>query len=267
MQELGANVEFIAIDKNGEIDYEDLKQKIDETVSLISVMLVSNETGAINDLKKIYDLKQSICPNAIFHTDAVQGFGKVKINVEYFGVDLLTISGHKIFGPKGIGALWVKDKKILHQVVFGGGQEYNLRSGTLNVPAIIALGEVVNNFDNITENFEYVSKLKNEFLSQLKCDYTINGGNNPYILSISFDGVNGETLTSMMQEKGILISRGSACSSKKAGNRILEGMGKSKKQVLGSVRISFSKYNTNCEVKYAAEVLNDCYFSLVNKLK
>ena len=120
LKNLGVCVEFINLQPNGEVDYNDLESKMSENVSFISVMLCSNETGAINDLKRIYELKSKYCPNAIFHSDGVQGYGKIKVNVDYFGVDLFTISGHKIFGPKGIGALYVKDKTKLNPIIYGG---------------------------------------------------------------------------------------------------------------------------------------------------
>lgn len=267
LQKRGVCVEFINLQPNGEIDYFDLEQKLDKTVAFISVMMVSNETGAVNDLKRIYELKQKYCPNAIFHSDGVQGFGKLKINLDYFGVDLFTISGHKVFGPKGIGALYVRNKNILTPTIFGGGQEYNLRSGTENVGAIMALNQAILNFGNIKQNYEKVQCISNLFKKQLDKTIKVNSNGSPYVLSLSFMGVNGETLVHMMESKEVLISRGSACSSKKSGNRILEAMGLCHEEILGSIRVSFSKNTTEEEAIYAGKILNDCYLELKEKLR
>lgn len=264
----GVNVEFINLQPNGEIDYADLEKKLDEGVSFISVMAVCNETGAINDLKRIRELKNRYCPKAIFHSDGVQAFGKIKINVDYFGVDLFTVSGHKAFAPKGVGALYVRDKNLLKPIVYGGGQEYGIRSGTENVPAIMAFKTAVEHFGNIKENYNKVQDCFNAFLEQIdKNGVKINSFHSPYVLSLSFAGVNGETLVHMMEQKDILISRGSACSSKKSGNRILENMGLSNEQILGSVRVSFSKNTSLEEAKIAGAALNECYKILKEKLR
>jgi len=275
LKKRGVNVEFINLSSSGEIDYLDLENKLSNDVSFISVMMVNNETGAINDLRKIYELKNKHCPNAIFHSDLVQGFGKFKINVDYFGLDLATISGHKVFGPKGIGALYVKDKNLLSPIVFGGGQEYGLRSGTENTPLIMTFKYAIENFGNLKENENIVKNVRDAFLIELldnstnenNNDIIINANASPYILSLSFSGVNGETLVHLMEDTGILISRGSACSSKKSGNRILENMGISHEKILGSVRISFSKYTTLQEAKTAGIALLNCYKKLKEKLK
>ncbi len=267
LKKQGVNVEFVNLQTNGEIDYNDLQQKLDSSVSFISIMHCSNETGAINDLKRISDLKNSICPNAIFHSDGVQAFGKIKINVDYFGVDLYTISGHKAFAPKGIGALYVRNKNILSPIVFGGGQEYNLRSGTENTASIMALKSAIDDFGDLKNNFCHVLKCNNAFTEQLEnVKINSNPQTNPYVLSLSFSGVNGETLVHMMEQQNILISRGSACSSKKSGNRILENMKISRELVLGSVRVSFSKNSSVEECVFAGKCLNNCYKELLKKL-
>lgn len=268
LKKQGVDVEFVNLQPNGEVDYLDLEKKLDESVSFISIMLCSNETGAINDLKRISDLKNKYCPNAMFHSDGVQGFGKIKINVDYFGVDLFTISGHKAFAPKGIGALYVRNKTKLNPFIFGGGQEYNLRSGTENVGEIMALKKAVENFGDLKSNYDHVQKCFNTFLDNIDLtNVNVNSHHSPYVLSLSFKGVNGETLVHMMEAKEIYISRGSACSSKKAGNRILENIGLSPEYVLGSVRISFSKYTTIEEAIEAGKTLNECYIELKEKLK
>ena len=267
LKKLGANVEFVNLQPNGQVNYTELENMLDDNVSFISIIHVSNETGAINDLKRISELKNKYCPKAIFHSDGVQAFGKFKINVDYFGVDMYTVSGHKAFAPKGIGALYIKDKNLLTPIIFGGGQEYNLRSGTESVASIMAFKAAVEDFGNLKQNLEHVKECNNAFISEIQ-NAKINSKPeiNPYVLSLSFKGVNGETLVHMMEQQDILISRGSACSSKKSGNRILESMGLDKENILGSVRISFSKNSNIEEAKFAGKCLNDCYTKLLDKL-
>ena len=268
LKKRGVNVDFINLQQNGEIDYNDLQCKLSEDVSFISVMLVNNETGAINDIHRVYELKNKYCPNAILHSDGVQGFGKIKINLDYMGVDLFTISAHKIFGPKGIGALYVNNKNLLNPIIYGGGQEFNIRPGTENVCAIMAFMSAVEDFGNIKENYNHVTECFNCFVNEVKSNnVSINSHHSPYVLSLSFCGVNGETLVHMMEDRNILISRGSACSSKKSGNRVLEHMGLSTEQILGSVRVSFSKNTTINEAVIAGKTLNECYNELRKKLK
>ena len=183
-------------------------------------------------------------------------------------MDLYTISGHKAFAPKGIGALYVRDKNLLTPIVFGGGQEYNLRSGTENPSSIMAFKTAVEDFGNLKQNFEHVLKCNDAFLKQLKnVQVNSNPSINPYVLSLSFKGVNGETLVHMMEQQDILISRGSACSSKKSGNRVLESMGIDNEHILGSVRVSFSKNSDIEECAFAGKCLNECYIKLLETLK
>ena len=270
LKKKGVDVDFCPLQENGQVNYEVLEQMLDEKTNLISVIHVCNETGAINDIKRINELRQQKCPNAILHVDGVQAFSKIKINLDYFGVDLYTISGHKMFAPKGVAALYIKNNINIKPVNFGGGQEFNIRSGTENVPAIMAFETAVKEIGNVKENLKYVESLKNEFLqniSDLPVKINSPAENSPYILSLSFKGVKGETLVHMLEDNEIYVSTGSACSSKKQGNRILESMGVAHDYIVGSVRISFSKHNTLDEVKTASVTLKKCYLDLVEKLR
>lgn len=270
LQQKGYNVEYCPLQENGQIDYLALEQKLDNETNFISIIHVSNETGAINDLKKINEIRKRKCPNAIFHADGVQAFSKIKVNLDYYGVDLYTISGHKMFAPKGISALFVKNGINLKPILFGGGQELNIRSGTENVPCIMALKTAVEEIGDINSNYEYVKQLKNIFIQNLhdvNCKINSADNNSPYILSISFYGVKGETLVHMLEQENIYISTGSACSSKKQGNRILKAMNVSQNNIIGSVRISFCKHNTVEEVEYASKTLANCYKILIQKLR
>lgn len=250
--EKGFDVKFVGLQKNGEIDYRELENLLQKETSFVSIMAVSNETGAINDLKRVRSLIDQYQPNAVFHSDIVQAFGKIEIDFE--DLDIATISAHKIYGPKGIGALCVKKNIKPKPLLLGGGQENGLRSGTENVAAIMAFCEACKEID-IKRNFEQVAQLREAFVEQLKdVGFEINGDGSPYVLSLSFDGIRGETLMNMCQDQGVIFGLGSACSSKKVGNRVLEAM--KQKNVIGSIRISFAKNTTLDEAREAGRVVN-----------
>lgn len=248
----GNLVDFIMLQNNGEIDYDDLQAKMSQDVCFVSIMMINNETGACNDINRISNIIKEKNPNTVFHVDAVQGFCKYPINMLKSKIDMLTISAHKINGPKGIGALLISPKTRLKNINFGGGQESGLRSGTENISGIMALGEVCDMID-----INYIKALKDTFIKQLQPIQNIikiNSNGSPYILSISIRGLRGETLVHMMEQKDIIIGTGSACSSSKISNRTLENMGNTKEDILGSVRISFGKLNTTQEVEYAGHI-------------
>ena len=245
------NVLQIPVMANGKIDEEKFKNLLEnEPVALVSIIHVSNETGQINDIKKLASLTKKIKPNAIFHSDGVQAFGKIKVNLQELGVDLYTISAHKIHSLRGIAGLWIKNGIFIDPLIFGGGQEGGLRSSTENVAGAIAFSFAAKKMCNeIEKNYEIITKIKDEFLMRLKQSkiskfLKINSDENcsPFILSLSFDGIKGEVLMNLLQSFNILISTGSACSSKKSGNRVLSAMGIKNSDVVGSVRISFSPY-------------------------
>lgn len=266
----GYEVRFIPLTDSGEVDILAFKKLLEKPTAFVSIMHVNNETGAINDIKKLVTLTKKKYPNATFHCDGVQAFGKIPVNVTSLGVDFYTVSGHKIHAPKGIGALYGKNFKKLKPIIFGGGQELGLRSGTENTQYILAFAEVVKNF-KIKENFNKVieiNKYVKDFFAREKIA-SLNSSKNtsPYILSYSFEKVRGETLVRMLEEEGIIIGTGSACSSKKGGlNRTLEAMGKSKEQNQGAVRISFSGKSSLEEVKIATEIILKTYKKLLDKV-
>ena len=246
----GIVVKDIPLSKTGEVDVDAFKSLMDEHVALVSIMHVSNETGAVNDIKRLCAYAKSMNPKVIFHSDGVQAFGKISVNLLALGVDLYSISAHKIYAPRGIAGLWVKKGVLVDPLLVGGGQEEGFRSSTENVAGAIAFAYAVKKvMAEQQSNFERVQSLKNEFLTRLK-DSTVgkwlvvHSGDDavPYIVSMTFKGIKGEVLMNALQQDGILISTGSACSSKKAGNRTLDAMGVSKDDIVGSVRISFSPY-------------------------
>lgn len=266
IKNMGFIVETVKLNANGIVDFEDFKIKMTPDVGLVSFIHVSNETGAINPIKELCNHAKSINPNVIFHSDGVQAFGKIKVNVTDLGVDFYTVSAHKIHGPKGIAALY--SKQPIKPFIIGGGQQNDNRSGTENVSGIMALGEIVKYFD-IDKNYDYVSKLKEKFITFFNEKENVkinsNSNNSPYIVSISFSGVNGETLVHMLEEKDICISTGSACSSKKANNIALASMGLPTLLIKGNIRISFDTSNTEEEVEILCTELYNAYFNLYNK--
>lgn len=258
-------VKFVDLKNNGTIDEEKLANEISSNTHMLSVIHVSNETGAVNNIKSICSAVRKINPNIIIHVDGTQAFGKIEVNVEDLGVDCYTISAHKFHGPKGVGALYVKNMEKLKPILFGGGQQKDKRSGTENVSGYIAMAMASTiAVNNLKSSYLQIKALR-DYVKQeisINCnDYTFNEceNNSPYILSISFKGIRGEVLLHMLEEQGVLIGIGSACSSKKQSNRVLENMGVKKDFVLGSIRLSFSCFNTLNEIKIATDKLINQY--------
>lgn len=271
LSEQGHIVHFISLNKNGEIDYNELESKLNEKTRLISVMHVSNETGAINDLAKINKLRKKLSPSALLHVDGVQAFCKIKCNVASLSIDFYTISAHKFHGPKGVGALYVRNVDKLKNIIYGGGQEKGYRSGTENVAGIMAMQDAINNID-IDKNFEHVTILNESFKKSLKAldknnQISFIDTKSPYILSVGFSGVNGETLMRSLEDKGVLVGIGSACSTKKSGNRILESIGLKKEEIKTHIRVSFDFGQTVEEVDEAAKIIYQTYQDIWEKVK
>ena len=258
----GANVVFCPVKNSGEIDLEKLSEIVTDKTQFVSIMHVNNETGAINDIKQVAILAKSKNKNCLVHADGVQAFGKIPVNLTDLGVDFYTISAHKIGGPKGVGVLWAKDKNTLKPLIFGGGQELGLISGTQNYPLFAGMMTAVNlKLNSLEDDYHKVLFAKTsliENLTQLGVEFSVNGSDSfsPYILNLSFKGVRGEVLLNLLSLRGILVSNGSACASAKQGNRILEAMGKTKSEIDGAVRFSFDareEYNTKELAKIICE--------------
>jgi len=267
----GYVVHFVGLQKNGQVDYDQLEKLLNEKTRLISVIHVSNETGAVNDIAKINKMRNKLARNALLHVDGVQAFCKINVNVNDLGVDYYTLSAHKFHGPKGVGALYVKNINSLKPNNYGGGQEGGYRSGTENVPGIMAMNYAVLNID-VAGNYKKVLLLKQAMVQALSVEKGIHCSEyfeeeSPYILSVGFDGVNGETLMRELQDKGIILGMGSACSAKKAGNRILESMGKNKNEVKSHLRISFNEFLTEQEVFEAGKIIVETYKKLWERVK
>jgi len=271
-RERGIVVDFINLNSDGTVDIDDLKSKLDEKVKLVSCMYVSNETGAVNDIKKICKIVKSYNSNICFACDGVQSFGKINVNLDMLGVDYFVLSAHKIHGPKGIGALVYNKQRKIVPLLYGGGQEENLRSGTENVAGIMGLHAAAKHaIDNLKNNFDRVSNLKQNFKIKIidaNIGAIINADNetsSPYILSISIPNIRGEVLLHMLEGYGIYISTGSACSSKHSDNRILEAMGRNKTEVMGSIRISFNAID-KYDIDYIASKIIDTIKELKGKI-
>lgn len=260
LEKNGIIVKDIPLAENGQVNFGEFQKMMTAEVALVSIIHTSNETGVVNDIKTFCGYAKKINPKVIFHSDGVQAFGKIKVNLQTLGVDLYTISGHKIYAPRGIAALWIKQGVVIDPLLVGGGQENGLRSSTENVFGALALAysakKVVehleeNNAKIIQKRRNLINLLTN---SEICCVFSVNEAEmqSPYILSISFKDIKGEVLIHSLEDDGILVSTGSACSSKKAGNRMLEAMGKTTNEIVGSIRISFSAYE-DFDEKYVAD--------------
>lgn len=268
MQAQGAIVHFVPLQKNGEIDYDKLESLLNDKTRLISCMHVSNETGVVNDLSKIIQLKKQYAKNALLHVDGVQAFCKIPLqNGVINDIDFYSFSAHKFHGPKGVGGLYVKNIEPLKAIVFGGGQEQGKRSGTENLPAIMAMDYAIKQID-INANYDKVVQLRNRFLNVFKREDGVGfiESQSPYIISMSFCDVNGETLMRAV-ENDVIIGVGSACSAKHSGNRILENLGFTKDKVKSSVRISFNAYMDLQDVEMAGKIILKKYKEIREKVR
>jgi len=261
LQSNGYKVDFIKLQNDGTIDFEDFKSKVNANTHFVSVIHTSNETGAINDIKKLSDYAKSVNPNLIFHADGVQAFCKIPVDLKELNVDAYTISAHKFHGPKGVGFVFIKNLNKLKSQILGGGQQNNYRSGTENVSNIFGMIKAVEiSQKNLVDNYEKVLSFRNyvkdellKNVSNIKINESAN--NSPYILSASIEGIKGEVLLHMLDKKGVCISTGSACSSKNANNRMLQSCGASKKEIEGNIRISFTDLLSFDDIKQATKII------------
>lgn len=254
LKEQGYDVVFAPIKSDGGVDEEKFAALLTPDVSLVSVMHVSNETGAVNDIAKLSAMTRRAAPKAVFHSDGVQAFGKIKVNLRSLGADLYTVSGHKIHGPKGIGALYVAKSAPVKPLVFGGGQEKGFRSGTENGPAIEAFAAAA---ERTMRNFEEDCSKKRRYLEYLREGLenrvpdvkiiTDTERSAPHILTVAFGGVRGEVLLHALEERGILVGVGSACSSHRE-SRFKSLLGLDEAHRDGIVRFSVSAFNDFSEV-------------------
>ena len=261
LKQRGIEVRFANLNADGSVNASHLLSLIDDKTSLVSVIHVSNETGAINDILKIAAAVKAKNAHTLFHSDGVQAFGKIPFKLSK-DIDMYTISAHKIGGIKGCGALIKRKNLIIKPLIFGGGQEQNLRSGTENVFGIKAFEyAAVKKYAIIKENFTKTEKLKNLLWEKLdKSLFTKISGEDcsPYILTVGADGLRGETILHEANDNGLIIGTGSACASneKKRYSRTILACGVSESLADGILRLSFSAENSEQEAEQAAEILN-----------
>ena len=265
LEEMGFEVTYLPVDHLGHISLEDLEKAIREDTILVSVMYVNNEVGAVEPIEAISQCIKKKNPKTLFHVDAIQAYGKYKIRPKKQGIDLLSVSGHKIHAPKGVGFLYIRDGVKIRPILFGGGQQKGMRSGTENVPGCVGLGvaarEAYKDFD---ARIEKLYTLREHLIAGLKPlgGVTINGRedrtNAPQIVSASFEGVRSEVLLHALEDKGVYVSSGSACSSNHPGiSGTLKGIGVKKELLDSTIRFSLGDLNTEEEVDYAIGVLGE----------
>ena len=265
----GFEITYLDVDKNGFINLEELRNSITDKTILISVMFANNEIGTIEPIEDIAQIAKE--RNVIFHTDAVQAVGNVKINVKEMGIDMLSLSGHKIYGPKGIGALYVKNGIEFEKFINGGHQENNKRAGTENTAGIVGLGKASELAkENIDTHIQKMKELREHYLEKITKripNIRINGAINarlPGNSNISFKGINGSDLLLELDNVGICASSGSACNSEETvPSHVLSAIGLDDKTAKGALRVTFGEFNTKESVDYLVENLEKA----VNKLR
>ena len=265
LEEQGFTVTYLDVDKDGIISLEELEQAITPETILVSIMYVNNEIGAVEPIEEAAKIIKEKNPNTLFHVDAIQAYGKYQIYPKRIGIDMMSVSGHKIHGPKGIGFLYVKEKTKLKPIIYGGGQQKGMRSGTENVPGAAGLGQAaMEAYENFAEKQNYLYELKQAFIEGIEeFEWAhVNGKTGrdsaPHIVSVSFDNVRSEVLLHTLEDRNIFVSAGSACSSNKpAVSATLQAIKVKKEYLDSTVRFSFSTENTMDEVDYCLEVLGE----------
>ena len=266
----GVEVRYAKLDPYGCADEADLLQLVDENTSLVSVIHVGNETGAVNDIANIAKKVKAKNPRAYFHSDGVQAFGKIPFRLTN-DIDFYSVSAHKIGGVRGAGALFRNKNKNLFPLIYGGGQEGGLRSGTENTFAIMQFAAATKKkFAALSEDLSRVGILNRRFRQGLdEKIFTVLSGEcaSPYILSVSAKGLRGEVLQHMIDDCGVVVGTGSACSSKNRYSRVILACGADERTADGVLRISFSSQTTERECEEAIRVINDCGNRLAERTK
>jgi cysteine desulfurase len=259
----GFVITYLPVASEGFVRPSDLKSVLSDDVALVSIMYANNEVGTVQPIKELVEIAHQA--GALFHTDAVQAAGKIPINVKSLGVDLMSISSHKINGPKGVGTLYIRSNLEISPIIHGGGQEWSLRSGTENVPGIVGFGkacELANK--RMSQYQEHVAGLRDYLVERVLKEIPrsrLNGSRTdriPNNAHFTFFGVNGEDLIIKLDENGIAASTGSACSAKKQKqSHVLKAMGFSYEEITGSLRLSLGLHNTKDEVDRALGILSN----------
>ncbi len=265
LSDRGYEVTYLSVDKQGIIDLEELQAAIRPDTILVSIMHTNNEIGSMQPLKEAGALIKAANPNILFHTDAVQGYGKFKIYPKKLNIDLLSVSAHKLHGPKGIGFLYAGSKVKINPIIFGGGQQRGLRSGTENVPGIVGMAKAVSIcYENLDNDIKRMYELKEYFIKGALNieDIIVNGAlgeqGAPHIISLSIRGIRAEVLLNALSERNIYISSGSACSTNRpAISPVLKAIGLEKDLLDTTLRFSLSTETTKEELDYALDSLRE----------
>lgn len=265
LEEQGFNVTYLPVDKNGMVMLDRLEEAITKETILVSIMYVNNEIGCVQPIDTIAKLIKSKNPKTLFHVDAIQAFGKYKIYPKKQKIDLLSASGHKINGPKGIGFCYIDESVKIKPTIFGGGQQKGMRSGTENVPGVAGLGmAVLKNYENLEEKVTNLYQLKEYFVEEIKkiegtVINTLEGMDSaPHIVSVSFEQVRSEVLLHALESKQIYVSAGSACASNKPSvSATLKAIGVKKELLDATIRFSFSFETTKEELSYCLDSLKE----------
>lgn len=264
LEKQGFEVTYLPVDKNGQVSVEVLKNAIRPDTILVSIMLVNNEIGALMPIEECGKVIKQVNPKTYFHVDAVQGYGKFHINPSKMGIDLMSVSGHKIHGPKGTGFLYVKNGVRIVPINYGGGQQQGMRSGTENVPGIAGLGRAAEEiYENLDSHVATMRELKSYFIKTV-CDklpdISVNGKTDddcaPHIISLSIKGVRAEVLLHALEDKDIYVSAGSACSTNRPHvSDTLKSIGLDTELLDSTLRFSMSVFTTKEEIDQTIEAL------------
>lgn len=254
-------VTYLPVDANGQVKLEELQRSLRKDTILVSIMHTNNEIGSLQPIAEAGAMIKAFNPSIVFHVDAVQGYGKFRIHPKRMNIDLLSVSAHKIHGPKGIGFLYINEKIKIHPIMFGGGQQKGMRSGTENVPAIAGMALAIESmYSNLDEEVEKLYQLKQHFIDGVQKidDVKINGltgkDSAPHVVSVSVRGVRSEVLLHALEDKGIFVSAGSACASNKpAISATLQAIGVEKDLLDSTIRFSFSVFTTVEEIDYTLQ--------------
>lgn len=267
LEEEGFRVTYLPVDEKGHISLKDLEDALCEETILVSIMYVNNEVGTVMPIEDAGKLIKSKCPKALFHVDAVQAYGKVTIHPKKLGIDMLSVSAHKLHGPKGVGFLYINEKAKVHALLLGGGQQKGMRSGTDNVPGAAGMAAAAKEaYAHLSETREHCLKLKNQMIEGLKA---MNEGivihseegeaSAAHIVSAAFPGVRSEVLLHALEDREIYVSAGSACSSNKKlpVSPVLKELHLNKDLLESTLRFSFCRYTTEEEVDYCLQALKE----------
>lgn len=261
LSELGFDVVRIGTAPDGIVDVDELVSAVDDETILVSVMYVNNEIGAVMPVEDIAARIKEKNRNVLFHVDAIQAFGKYIIYPKRMGIDMMSISSHKFHGPKGVGALFIKDRVKVKPIIYGGGQQQGMRSGTENVPGIAGMALAASmTYKNLEADVQHMNELKMRLIRGLTAldEVYDNSGDAPHIASITFLGVRSEVMLHALEEKGVYVSSGSACSSnKQKASGTLSAIGLSPEKVEATLRFSITPENTDEQVDYAVKCCSE----------